>query len=237
LVRNTLAIAGKELRTYFGSPPAYIITAVFLVIAGYGFGWTSATYLETTIQGFLGWGSFFLLFLGPALTMRLFAEEEKLGTLELLLTAPVRDLEVVLGKYLASLGMLTVMLVFTLYYPLVLAWFGDPDWGPIISGYVGIFLLGAIFLAIGLFASSLTSNQIVAYVVGSAAVLVLWFIGHAAAVAGDKVGAVLGYISVSSYFPAFGRGVIDTNAIVYYVSIIAVFIFLTIRSLETRRWR
>jgi len=237
LIRNTLAIAGKELRIYFGSAPAYLITAVFLVITGYGFGWTSITYMETTIQGFLGWGSFFLLFLGPALTMRLFAEEDKMGTLELLLTAPVRDIEVVLGKYLASLGTLLIMLAITLYYPLLLSWFGAPDWGPIASGYLGIFLLGAVFLSIGLFASTLTSNQIVAYVVGSALVLVLWFIGYAAGVAGDKVGAVFRYISISSYFPAFGRGIIDTNAIIYYISIIVIFVFLTIRSLETRRWR
>jgi len=237
LVRNTLAIAGREFRVYFGSPPAYLITAVFLVITGYGFGWTSVTYMETTIQGFLGWGSFFLLFLGPALTMRLFAEEEKLGTIELLMTSPVRDIEVVLGKYLASLGTLLMMLAITLYYPLLLAWFGDPDWGPIASGYLGIFLIGAVFLSIGIFSSTLTSNQIVAYVVGSAIVLVLWFIGQAAGVAGDKVGVVFRYISISSYFPAFGRGIIDTNALIYFLSIIAVFLFLTIRSLETRRWR
>ena len=156
-MRNILAIAAKELRGYFGTPSFYIIIAVFLVVAGYGFGWTPITYQESTIQGFLGWASFFLLFLGPALTMRLFAEEEKLGTLELLLTAPVRDIEVVLGKFLAALGIFFVMLFLTLYYPLLLMWFGHPDWGPIFSGYIGIFLLGAIFLSIGLFASSLTS--------------------------------------------------------------------------------
>jgi ABC-2 type transport system permease protein len=236
-MRNLWTIAAREWKSYFGSPWAFLITAVFLVIAGYGFGFSSITVMETTIQGFLGWGSFFLLFLGPALTMRLFAEEEKLGTIELLLTSPVRDVEVVLGKYLASVGMLLVMLGLTLYYPLLLSWFGHPDWGPIASGYLGIFLLGCLFLAIGLFASSLTANQIVAFVVGSAIVLVLWFIGHTATVAGDRMGKVLGYLALSSYFPAFGRGVIDTNAIVYYLSLIAVFLFLTVRSLETRRWR
>jgi ABC-2 type transport system permease protein len=236
-MRNILIILLRELRSYFGSPWSYIITAAFLVVAGYGFGWSSVTYLETSMQGFLGWASFFLLFLGPALTMRLLAEEEKLGTLELLMTAPVRDFEVVLGKFLAAMSMLGIMLIITLYYPLMLAWFGDPDWGPVFSGYLGIFLLGAIFLSIGLFASSLTSNQIVAYVVGSLILLSLWFIGHAATLAGNDWGELLRSISISTHFPAFGRGIIDSNAVIYYVSIVLVFLFLTIRSLETRRWR
>jgi len=236
-LRNILAIAGRELRLYFGTPSSYIIIAVFLFVCGYGFGWSRTTYLETSLQGFLGWGAFFLLFLGPAFTMRMLAEEEKLGTIELLLTAPVRDIEIVLGKYLAGLGVLSIMLVLTLYYPVLLAWFGDPDWGPIAGGYLGFFLLGAVFLSIGLFASSLTSSQIAAYMMGSALVLSTWFVGHAAGVLGETAGEFLRRISVSHYFPAFGRGVLDTNALVYYVSIICVFIFLTVRSLESRRWR
>ena len=236
-MRNILAIAGKEFRAYFGAPSFYLIIAVFLFVAGYGFGWTAVTYQETTIQGFLGWSSFFLLFLGPALTMRLLAEEEKLGTIELLLTAPVRDMEVVLGKYTAALGMFGVMLILTFFYPILLSIFGHPDWGPILSGYLGIFLLGAVFLSIGIFASSLTSNQIVAYALGSILVLSFWFIGYATGVVGDAADKVFRYISISSYFPAFGRGVIDSNAIVYYISIIVVFLFLTTRSLETSRWR
>ena len=236
-MRNILVILLRELKSYFGTPWSYVITAAFLVVAGYGFGWSSVTYLETSMQGFLGWASFFLLFLGPALTMRLLAEEEKLGTLELLMTAPVRDFEVVLGKFLAAMSMLGIMLIITLSYPLMLAWFGDPDWGPVFSGYLGIFLLGAIFLSIGLFASSLTSNQIVAYVVGSLILLSLWFIGHAANMVGNGWGELLRSISISTHFPAFGRGIIDSNAVIYYVSIVLVFLFLTIRSLETRRWR
>jgi ABC-2 type transport system permease protein len=236
-MRNILSIIARELRSYFGSPWSYIITSAFLVVAGYGFGWSSVTYLETSIQGFLGWASFFLLFLGPALTMRLLAEEEKMGTLELLMTSPVRDFEVVLGKFLAALSMLSIMLFITLSYPLILAWFGDPDWGPVISGYLGIFLLGAIFLSIGLFASSLTSNQIVAYVVGSVILLSLWFIGDAAVMGENGWGGLLRSISISTHFPAFGRGIIDSNTVIYYISVVLVFIFLTIRSLETRRWR
>jgi ABC-2 type transport system permease protein len=234
---NILTIVGRELRSYFGSPWSYLITAAFLIVAGYGFGWSSVTYQESSIQGFLGWSSFFLLFLAPALTMRLIAEEEKMGTLELLMTSPVRDFEVVLGKYLAALSMFGTMLLVTLYYPILLAWFGDPDWGPVFSGYLGIFLLGGVYLAIGLFASSLTSNQIVAYVIGSVIVLALWFVDRASPMVGDTTATILKGISVSSYFPAFGRGIIDTHAVVFYLSITLLFLFLTIRSLETRRWR
>ncbi|MCP4755112.1 MAG: ABC transporter permease [Proteobacteria bacterium] len=236
-MRNILTIVGRETRSYFGSPWSYLITATFLIVAGYGFGWSSVTYLETSIQGFLGWSSFFLLFLAPALTMRLLAEEEKLGTLELLMTAPVRDFEVVFGKYLAALCIFCVMLAATFYYLLLLAWFGDPDWGPIFSGYLGLFLVGAVFIAVGLFASSLTSNQIVAYVVGSVVVLFFWFVGRAAPMVGETAAAVLSLISVSTHFPAFGRGIVDTNIVIYYLSIALLFLFLTIRSLETRRWR
>jgi len=236
-MRNITTIAGRELMSYFGSPWSYLITAAFLIIAGYGFGWSSVTYLETSIQGFLGWSSFFLLFLSPALTMRLMAEEEKLGTLELLMTAPVRDFEVILGKYLAALSMFGVMLIASFYYPALLAWFGEPDWGPIFSGYLGILLLGSAFIAIGLFASSLTSNQIVAYVVGSVIILAFWFVGRASPMVGETAAAVLNRISVSTHFSAFGRGIVDTNAVLYYLSITLLFLFLTIRSLETRRWR
>lgn len=236
-MRNILAIAGKELRQHFGSPWAYSIMAVFLFIAGYGFGWSQGTFMESSIQGFLTWTSFFMLFLGPAMTMRLFSEEEKLGTFELLMTSPVRDVEVVVGKYLGALGMLVVMLALTLYFPLLLAWFGDPDWGPIFTGYIGIFLLGAVFLSIGLFASSLTSNQVVAFVMGNAILLVLWFVGRSSSVVGENMGKLLNYISVAKYFPTFGRGILDTNAVIYYLSICFIFVFLTVRSIETRRWR
>jgi len=234
---NIITIVNRELRSYYGSPWSYLITAAFLIISGYGFGWSPITYLETSIQGFLGWTGFFLLFLGPALTMRLMAEEEKLGTLELLMTSPVRDFEVVFGKYLSALSMFSIMLIISIYYPILLSWFGAPDTGPILSGYLGIFLVGAVYLAVGVFASSLTSNQIVAYVVGSVIVLFFWFIGRASAMVGDTAAGILRSMSISTHFPAFGRGIIDTNVIVYYLSILLLFLFLTIRSLETRRWR
>ena len=235
-MRNTLTIAQKEFKSYLASPMAYVVTGIFLVLTGVFFGISSSTYLETSIRGFLDTGSIVLLLLAAVLTMRLLAEERKLGTLELLLTAPVRDSELIVGKFLGSLGILTVMLVLTLYYPLLLIIFGDPDLGPIGTGYLGIFLLGSTCLAIGLFASSLTSNQIVSAVVAGGILFALWFIGMAAGYLPEALGEIINYFSLSYYFPDFVTGIIDTRGIIYYLSITVLFIFLAIRSLENSRW-
>ena len=168
--------------------------------------------------------------------MRLLAEEKKLGTWELLLTAPVRDTEVVLGKFLGSMGVLMVMLALTLYYPLLLFIFGDPDVGPTVTSYIGLILLGSSALAVGLFASSVTSNQIVAAVVSGLILFSLWFVGYAVGLVPENIGELLSYISLVGHFNAFTIGIIDTMAIVYYLSIIALFLFFTIRSIETGRW-
>ena len=235
-MRNTIAIAGKEFKSYLASPMAYVVTGIFLVLTGVFFGISPSTYLETSIKGFLETSSIVLLLLAAVLTMRLLAEERKMGTLELLLTAPVRDSEIILGKFLGSLGILTVMIALTLYYPLLLIVFGDPDMGPIGTGYLGLFLLGSTCLAVGLFASSLTSNQIVSAVVAGGILFALWFIGMAANYLPEAMGEVIGFFSLSYYFPDFMRGVIDTRGIVYYLSITALFLFLSIRSLENSRW-
>jgi ABC-2 type transport system permease protein len=235
-VNNILTIAKKEFISYLTSPMAYIVTGIFLVITGVFFGISSSTYLQTSISGFLQSGSIILLLLTAVITMRLIAEERKLGTIELLLTAPVRDSELILGKYLGSLGIVIVMLVLTLYYPLLLIIFGDPDLGPIGTGYLGMFLLSSTCLAIGLFASSLSSNQIVSAVVAGGILFGLWFIGVAADYLPEKLGEIINYFSLSYYFPDFITGMLDTRAIVYYLSITVLFIFLAIRSLENSRW-
>lgn len=231
------ALFFKEFKTYISAPSFYLMTALFLWVGGYGFGWSPVTYQESSMEGFLSWASFFLLFLGPALTVRLFAEEEKMGTLELLLTAPLKDAEVVFGKYLAALAGYILMLFGSLYFPLLLFFFGHPDGGPLLSGYIGLLLLGAVILAIGLFSSSLTANPILAYVLAGALVLLFWFIGQAGRGAGSGTEQILQVLSLSYYFPAFGRGLIETNAVLYYLSMAAVFLFLTLRSVESRRWR
>ena len=238
-MKNTMLIARREFRVYLTSPMAYIVACVFLVLIGALFIWyqNDIDYSDTTITGYLDiWGNLVLMLFAAVLVMRLIAEEKKLGTWELLLTAPVRDTEVVLGKFLGSLGMLVSMLALTLYFPLLLWIFGDSDTGPILTSYLGLLLLGATSLSIGLFASSVTSNQIVAAVIAGGLLAILYFIGMAGDAMGSAVGNILSYISLSSHFPAFISGIIDTRAIIYYLSVTALFLFLTIRSIETSRW-
>ena len=238
-MKNTMLIARREFMTYLTSPMAYIVACVFLVLYGALFVWyfENTDYADTSINGYLDiWGNLVLMLFAAALAMRLIAEEKKLGTWELLLTAPVRDTEVVLGKFLGSFGILVAMLALTLYFPLLLWIFGDPDTGPIVTGYLGLFLLGAASLSIGLFASSVTSNQIVAAVIAGGILAILYFIGMAGNNITGAIGDTLSYISLYYHFPAFTIGIIDTQAIVYYLSVTALFLFLTIRSIETSRW-
>ena len=246
----TLLIARKELRTYFGSPIAYVIMAAFLVFTGLLFiDSLSTPFREASLRGFfvgesfgglLGQtinAAFVLLILGPVLTMRLLAEESKLGTLELLLTAPVRDFEVVMGKFLAGMAILGVLLVMTLYYPILLLAFGNPDVGPLISGYVGLFLLGGLFLSVGLFASSLSTSQIASVVLGLIILLMFWFINQASNFFRGTPEFIFEFVSPRTHFTNFARGIVDTQSIIYYLALTAIFLFFTIRSLETRRWR
>jgi len=237
-VRNTTTIALKEFKSYLASPMAYVVTGIFLALTGFLFSISPTTYYETSIRGLWEfWGVLLLLLLACVLTMRLLAEEKKLGTLELLLTAPVRDSEVIVGKFLGSLGILTAMLALTLYYPLLLWLFGDPDWGPIATGYLGLFLVGCTSLAVGLFASSLTSNQIVAAVVAGGIICALWFVSLLVNLLPSAMGEVVSYLSLYYHFSDFLAGVIDTRGIIYYLSITVLFLFLAIRSLESSRWR
>ena len=235
-MKNTMYIAVKEFKSYLSSPMAYIIIAIFLALSGFFFGSSPATYNETSLSGFLQNGSLLLLLLAALLTMRLLAEERKLGTIELLLTAPVRDSEIITGKFIGSLGIIVVMLLLTLYFPIMLTAFGDPDIGPMATGYLGLFLLGGAALAVGIFASSLTSNQIVAAVVAGGILFFLWFLGSAASYLPPSLEEVIYYFSLSHYFPDFMRGIIDTRSIVYYISITVLFLFLAVRSLENSRW-
>jgi len=236
-LRNTLAIAERELKAYFVSPVAYVITALFLLISGYLFSVILLNTNEATLRLLMGNLSVIWLFITPALTMRLLAEETRAGTIELLLTNPVRDVEVVVGKYLGALALLLVMVAFTLYYPALLLILGNPDRGPMIAAYLGLILQGAAFLAIGLMASLLTENQIVAAVLTFAILLIMWLSESVANFIGKPASDIMRYLSVSSHSQDFARGVIDTTHVVYFLSIVAAALFLTFLSLQTRRWR
>jgi len=238
-MNTTLTIAWKEIRAYFTTPMAYVVATVFLALTGYYFinRILGSVFSEASIVGFLVPSTFILVFLAPLLTMRLLAEEQKLGTLELLLTAPIRDWQVVLGKFLASFVFFLGTLAFTLYYVILVSWFGNPDMGPVFSGYLGLILYGGAALAIGLLASSLSPNQIVGAVIGFGILLLLTMIHEASRFLGGTAATIVTQISMQTHFDDFSRGVIDTPSVIYYITVIVVFLFFAVRSLESHRWR
>ena len=218
---------------------AYIVSAIFIALSGASFTTylAQSSYSDTSIRGFLETAQLLILLFSALLTMRLISEERKLGTWELILTAPVREYEIVLGKFFSSLIVLAGMLILTLYFPVLLMIFGDPDTGPILTSYLGLLLLGSASLAIGIFSSSLTTNQIVSAVVASGILFGLWFLGMVGNLLPQPAGEILSYFSLSQHFPGFVRGIVDTRDVIYYLSVTAVFLFLSVRSIETERWR
>ncbi|MBI4202410.1 MAG: ABC transporter permease subunit [Chloroflexi bacterium] len=238
-MRSILSIAYKELSVYFSSPMAYVISGVFLALTGVFFSDSvDQPFADASVRGLMRSTVFFIMpLIPPIMTMRLLAEEQKLGTLELLLTAPVRDYEVVIGKFLASFLILSATVLLTFFYVLILMYYSAPDMGPVLSGYLGLLLYCTTTLSIGLLASSLTGNQIVSATVGFGVILLFTFIGNLAAVVGGSAAVVLQHISLTGHFDPFARGVVDTGHILYYLVMTAAFLFLTIRSVESRRWR
>ncbi|MFZ9857279.1 MAG: ABC transporter permease subunit [Roseiflexaceae bacterium] len=236
-MRTALVIARRELMAFFTSPIAYMVSAVFLLISGYLFALILIQTQQASMDGLFFNVTVVLIFIAPLLTMRLLADEQKTGTLEILLTAPVRDWEVVLGKYLAAMGLFLLMLVATLYYPFLL-WRigGNPDWGPILSGYLGLILLSSAMIAIGTLTSAVTENQIVAAVLGFGVLLLLWLLEAARNVA-PGAGDVLAYLALPAHYDDFASGAINLDDVVYYVSVTIGSLFLATRILETRRYR
>ncbi len=238
-MRNVWTITSRELRSYFVSPVAYVVSALFLVAMGYLFSIILISSQEASMRGTFSNMIFVLLLIAPALTMKLLADEQRMGTIELLLTAPIRDWQVVVGKFLGSLILYTVMLLGpTLYYVIILKIFGSPDLGPLVTGYIGVFLLGASFLAIGVFTSSLTQNQVIAYFAGLVILLLLWLADAGSTISGmGQISNVLSYVAVTQHYSDLFRGIIDTTDIVYSLSVIVIALFLATQVLQTRRWR
>ena len=236
-MRNVWAVATRELRGYFLSPLAYVVIALFLALSGYLFALILANGREASLRGLIQNVSVLYLFIVPAISMRLLAEEQRTGTVELLLTNPVQEWEIVTGKFLASIMLVLVMLALTLVFPLFLFIFGNPDRGPMITGYVGIFLQAAAFLSIGLWASSLTQNQIVAAIVAFALLLVLWLSDNLGQFLGGTIGSIVSYTSVINRFQSFPQGVIQSNDVVYYLTLVLAGIVLSTLSLQSRRYR
>jgi len=236
-MRTALVIARRELLAFFISPIAYMVSAMFLLIAGYLFSLILIQSQQANMDGLFFNVTVILIFVSPLLTMRLLADEQKTGTLEILLTAPVRDWEVVVGKYLAAMALFLIMLATTLYYPFVL-WRigGNPDWGPIASGYLGLILLSSAMMAIGTLTSALTESQIVAAVLGFGILLLLWLLDAAGNVI-TGAASVLSYMALPAHYDSFARGAINLEDVVYYLTVTATALFLATRSLETRRYR
>lgn len=234
---NIAAIARRELMSYYKSFLFYVVTAAFLVITGYFFAVSVAISHTSQVSQVFPTMYTILLLISPILTMRLLAEEQRTGTLELVLTSPVRDSELVIGKFLAGFGLLLSMLVLTGFYPLLLAMYGKPDAAGLIGGYLGAVLFGGVAIAVGLFTSSLTANQIVAAVLSFAILLILWVIDALSSLFGGTVGSVASYLALYSHFTNLTLGVIDTKDVVYFLTVILAALFLTARSVETRRWR
>jgi ABC-2 type transport system permease protein len=256
-VRNVIAIAQREVRAYFVSPLAYVVLGFFLAVAGLFFDLFVRSYSMASIQS--GMNPFLaqqlnlhdalvrplyqnfhviLLFIVPLVSMRLLAEEKKQGTAELLLTAPIRTSELVLGKFTGALAFLAILMFLTVQYPLFL-WFSGarPPMGAFLSAFLGGLLLAAAFLSVGLFMSSLTENQIVAAVTCFVVLLVLWVIGFAGQMAGGAFESLFKAISLTENTEDFSKGVIDSRNLVFFLTFIAFNLFLTQRVLDSRRWR
>ena len=234
---NTMAIAERELKSFFVSTVAWVIAAAFMTISGLLFSVILLNSNEASLRFLISNLSVILLFVAPFLTMRLLAEENRMGTVELLLTNPVRDVEVVLGKFLGVMGFILVMLALTLYFPALLFIFGTPDPGPIATGYLGVTLQAAAFAAIGLAVSSITENQIVAAFLAFAINLILWLSESVSQFVGAPLNAAFKFLSITTHFQDFSRGVIDTSHLIFFISMVAAALFLTYLSLQTRRWR
>jgi ABC-2 type transport system permease protein len=236
-MKNILAIFRRELSSYFDSPLAYIVIPAFLGLVGGFTLYFQDLFASTTVslRTVFFWCAVCLIFLIPAVTMRLFAEERRSGSLELLVTLPVTEAEIVAGKYLAAVTLLGVALLLTATYPATLATMGDLDPGPVVGGYLGLFLLGAAFTAIGTAASAFTTNQIIAFLVALVLCVVPFATGFALAEVPAGALPLVQYLSFETHFNNLARGVIDSRNIIFYLSVCGLFLHLAVFGLERRR--
>ncbi len=236
-MRNVSTIFQREIKSYFFSPIAYIVISVFLIASGFFFAGNLQFWKEASLKGSLDSIQFFLLLLTPLITMKLFSDETKSGTIETLMTSPVSDFDVVFGKFLAALSLYTVMILPTWIFVLFLSFFGNPDFGPIISSYIGLILMGGLFVSVGLLVSSLTNNQIVAAVIGIIALILLWVVGFLSSYGEGWFYETLRYIGTFDHWESFTKGIVDTRDVIYYLSFTTLLLFITVRNVESRKWR
>lgn len=255
-MRGWYAVFRKETANFFVSPIAYAVITSFLLISGFFF-WANVSFMslislqaasnpmiaerininDVVIRPLVQNMSIILLFVMPLLTMRLFSEEKKSGTIELLLTYPITDAGVLLGKFFATMLLLLAMLLGTFTFPVLLIGVGKPDFGIFLGGYLGLFLMGCAFAALGMFISSLTENQIVAGAISFGAALLCWVLSWSATITGETTGLVLKQLSILEHLDSFNKGLLSLPDLSFFVLFTAFFLFLTLRSIETYRWR
>jgi ABC-2 type transport system permease protein len=252
---NVIAIAQKELRSYFASPIAYIVIGLWALLYGYFFVAILGFFVRQSMQMMQMQGpqamnvnqqlirpllqnvTILVLFLMPMVTMRTYSEEKRSGTIELLLTSPVTDFQIIMGKFLGAVALYAIMLAVTLVHLGLLFIYGNPEWKPILTAYIGLLLLGSCFISLGLLISSLTKNQIVAGMVTFAVFLMLWVITWIGSFSGPTVDKLTQYLSIIDHYDDFGKGVLDTTHVIYYLSFITFGLFLTAKSVDSERWR
>lgn len=235
-MKKVYPIFKRELKAYFNSPIAYIVITVFLLISGWFFSSSLFLVNQATLRGAFGIIPLIFVFVVPAITMRLISEEKKSGTIELLVTMPVKDLEIILGKFLAALVLLTIAILLTLTYAITVSLLGDVDGGPVLGGYLGLILMGAAYLSIGIFVSSLTENQIVAFIISFLIIFALFILDQILMFIPSGLVSFFEYLSIDYHFANISRGVIDTRDLIYYISVIFFSLLLAVRSLESRKW-
>lgn len=237
-MNSTLIITKREFRSNFDSPIGYVVIALSLLGVGIFFFRDYWTINRATLSPLFTWLPWAFVFpVIPAVTMRLFAEEKRTGTLELLITMPVRDRDVVFGKFLATLGLIGVLLLLTVSYPLFIGRLGNLDTWPLAVGYFGLLLEASAGIAIGLFFSSITENQIVAFMLTFTVLLGLFTVGYLGAAVGGVMGDIFAFVDFQRRLAPFGRGLLDLRHVVYFLSVTAFFLMLTTRQLESRKWK
>lgn len=240
-MKNTPSIFFREMKTYFVSPIAYVALIVFVLLSGYFFAaymnMASRYQWEASMRAIFHNMSIIMLFVAPLITMRLFAEEKRSGTIEMLMTSPVTDAEVVIGKFAASFALFVIMLAMTFFCPLFLIMYGAPDIVPMAVGYLGLLLLGATFLSLGVVTSSITSNQIVAALVSFVLLLGLWVIGWMSNAVGTELGKIFSFVSLVEHFEDFSKGILDTKHVIYYVSFACFCLFAAVKLVQSTKWK
>jgi len=235
-MRSVLTIAGRQFRSYFNGPVAYIVICIILLTLGFFFWKTFFLFGRASVREMFRWLGLILVFSLPALTMGLLAEEKRTGTIELLITMPVTEAQVIVGKFLGVLGLYAVLLALTFSYPLSVSTLGDLDWGPVWSGYLGLLLQGSAVLAIGLMASSWTSNQLIALFVALTLSVFFWVLDKFLALLPTNAASALQWLSFDYHFQSMARGVIDLRDVLFFASVVVFALAVAFRALEARRW-